>query len=276
MFTVVTDSSSYFDRRSVDPQLLRVVPLSYSIGDQAYFEGYSDENGRFVELLKLPTHRAAHTAQVPVGGFLSTFHELQRQHREVLCLTISSRLSGTYGSALIAAGQVDASAIAVVDSLSTAGGLRFLVEYACALSAQGVPLPEAVEQLEKKRESVGIVFSVESMEALRASGRISSVRQSVGTVLNIRPILLCSNGIIVSGGIARGRSEQVAKLLEAVPPEAERLSLHYVQNSPKVHALAQAAAARFGGLDIVRWPIGPVLAVHLGIEAFGLAWQTGK
>ena len=131
------------------------------------------------------------TAQASITVFAETFAELVKQGFEVVCLVISSRLSGTYSCASIAAGNVDPEKISVVDSRSTAGGLALLVKYAADLARKGFPRQEIVKKIKAMREQSGIVFSVANMDALRRSGRIGALRQSVGTILNIRPILLC-------------------------------------------------------------------------------------
>lgn len=271
MFTVVTDSTAYLTRKQAETLGVRVLPMSFSAGSMPLSEGYLDENGNFVRLLS-QNWRDTHTSQVTMTTFLSTFNELLRKGHKILCLTISSRLSGTYGNALIAARELRSEDIVVVDTLSTAGAMRFLVEKACELSRQGATLQEAADQLEGMRDGLGIALSVDDMEALRRSGRLGFVRQSVGTILNIRPILLLQNGTLISSGTARGTNGQIAELVRSVPADAKRIEVHYINRRPAVEAVENALRDRFK-LPIVSSGIGPVLTIHLGLSAIGVAWM---
>lgn len=272
MFTIVTDSSAYLTRAEAERLDVRVLPMFYSIGGVSFYEGHLDENGQYQKLLE-QTGKEQHTAQVSSGTFMSAFNELLRKGHNILCITISSRLSGAYSSALVAAREFDPDRILVLDSLSTAGGMRFLIEKAREISQSGASLQDAADSLERLRDAVGIAFSVDDMGALRRSGRLGFVRQSVGTMLNIRPILLCKNGTVISSGIARGRHGQMAELVRSIPQSAKRVIVHYVVNRTAAHGLYEAVKEKFD-CDVAVRGIGPVLAIHLGLSAIGVAWQS--
>ena len=188
MITLVTDSTAYLTKEEADRLKLRVVPMHYTIAGNSYTEGFADENQNFVDKIAANPDLCA-TAQASVADFVGMFQAIVHQGGEVLCVVISSRLSGAYSSACIAAKAVDAEKVRVVDSRTTAGGLALLLKKAAKLIRQGYPLEDIVAQVKKQREKTGIAFSVEDMESLRKSGRLSIVRQSVGAILNIRPIL---------------------------------------------------------------------------------------
>lgn len=270
MFAIVTDSSAYLTRGQAERLGVRVLPMLYSVNGRAFAEGYQDENGRYKELIA--QKRDLHTAQPPTASFLSAFNELLRRGHDVLCLTISSRLSGAYSSALMAAKELNGERILVVDSLSVAGGLRFLVEKAAELSRENKSLHEAADVLEGLREQMGIVFSVDDMEALRRSGRLGFVRQSVGTMLNLRPILSCKHGAVVSSGVARGTHAQHSALVESVPSDASKIVVHYIEKQPAALALLEALKKRGLCCPMEISEVGPVLAIHLGMHAIDISW----
>lgn len=270
MITVVTDSTVYMTGAEARQWQLNVVPMSYTVNGQLYIEDFADQNGCFDKLI-FDQRAQCGTAQVSVGAFMSTFSELLQKGAEILCITISSRLSGTYSSAMIAARETDPTKIAVVDSLSTAGGMKLIVERACMIAKEGTSLQNAAERVRQLRSKIGIVFSVEEMDSLRRSGRIGIVRQSAGTILNIRPILLCKNGTIISQGRARGFAEQMRELTGLVPKNAQRLIAHYIrQDALSKRFLAQATA--IFGRRVRPGMLGPVLGIHLGTGVIGLAW----
>lgn len=270
MFTVVTDSSVYMTRGEAERLGVRVLPLLYSVDGKSFSEGFLNENGRYQELIA--QGKSMHTAQVSPSTFLGAFNEILCKGNDVLCLTISSRLAGVYGSALMAAKELDAKRVMVVDSLFTAGGLAFLVQRACELSRENASLNQAADVLKKLREQIGITLSVDNMEALRKSGRLGFVRQSVGTVLNLRPILFCKNGAIVSGEVVRGTHAQFAELVRSIPLEAQRIIVHYIANQSAAQTLCEMVRKKFA-CSVGIAEVGPVLAIHLGLGAIGVAWM---
>ena len=202
------------------------------------------------------------------------FEELIAKDIDVLCLVISSRLSGTYSSACIAAREVDPRRIAVVDSLSTAGGLYLLAQKARELSAKGLSLWTLAERIEGMREEAGIVFSVENMAALRRSGRVGIVPMSVGTVLNIRPILLCVRGTVVARGLVRGKSERLRALVNRAPENARKIIVNYLGDRSQIETLCEMLSMRFGHGKLQTNRLGPVLGIHLGPGTIGVSWIT--
>ena len=236
MIAIVTDSTAYFSKQETGQLNLTVVPITYTVAGQLYNETYSDCNGDFERLIRQNTGNLK-TSATGLAVYLSTFEELVEKGQEVLCITISSRLSGTYSSASLAAAQLGRGTIRVIDSLSTAGGLYLLVKKATELAAQGADFSELCEKILELRGKISTAFSVDDMEPLRRSGRLGLVRLSVGTILNIKPILVCVDGAVVSDGTARGRSELIKRLLEKVPPDAEEIVINYIGDNLLASAL---------------------------------------
>lgn len=270
MFAIVTDSGVYFTRQQAERLGIHVLPMLYSVNGRSFTEGYTDENGRYKE--RIAQQKDLHTAQVPSASFLNTFRELLQGGSEVLCVTMSSRLSGTYSSAVMAAKELNTDRILVVDSQAVSGSLQFMMEKAAELSRQNYSLQEAAEALKKMRDQVGTVFSVDDMEALRRSGRLGFVRQSVGTMLNLRPILFLRDGTVVSSGVVRGAHAQRAALLNSVPDCAIRIKVLYIEKQAEAQVLQEALQGRTDR-EIEIGEVGPVLAIHLGLHAIGIAWM---
>lgn len=274
MITIVTDSSAYFTRRAAEKLGVRVLPMSYTVAGQIFNEGFADENGNYRRYISANSDYCK-TSQVNVGSFISTFQEITRKGDQVLCITISSRLSGTYRNAVHAAKEFEEGKICVVDSLSAAGGIQLLAEKARQLEKQGLSLAQIAERVEELRESIGIAFSVDSIKPLRKSGRISRVRQSVTTILNVRPILLCVNGTIISDGTARGKYAQINELLNRVPNTAEKTIIHFIDQSQTVRRFYSAACEHFKTAPAL-CELGPVLGIHIGTNVVGVAWIDQK
>lgn len=273
MIALVTDSTAYFTKRESEEWGVRVVPMSYTVGGRIFHETYWDKNGDYETLLRDYISQAR-TSQSSVSAFMSAFDELIRQGYDVLCITISSRLSGTYSSATVAARELGKGRVEVLDSRLTAGGMHMLVKQARRLIDAGKSLPEIMDELIRVRDRISIAFSVSDLTQLRKSGRLGVIRQSVSTILNNKPLFLCVEGTVVSDGMARGHSDQMQRLLKRVPPGTPEIVVHYTrQEERSARALLESLAQSHPDADIMCRALGPVLTIHLGLSVLGIAFR---
>lgn len=271
MITLIVDSTACMTRKEANDLNVKIAPVAYYVQGQVYHEIYSDCNGDYIRLLNCNSGKCK-TSQTNVATFLSAFEEEIRKGNQVLCLTLSSRLSGTYSSASIAARELSNPNIVVVDSLLTAGGLFLLVKETAKLINQGLSLNEIVTKLEGIRNNITIAFSVDDIMPLRRSGRLGIVRQSVGTILNIKPLLLCVEGSVISDGSARGRNEQIKKLTEKIPASADTVIIHYISDFVTAKKVETEIKKTHFGVNTSLRILGPVLGVHLGTSLIGVVW----
>jgi DegV family protein with EDD domain len=272
MITLIVDSTAYITKKEASDLNIRIAPVTYYVKGQIYHEIYSDCNGDFINLLNA-NRNYCKTSQTNVATFLSAFEEEIRKGNQVLCLTLSSRLSGTYSSASIAARELKNPNIIVVDSLLTAGGLFLLAKEAVKMINSGLALQEMVPRLENARNEIKISFTVDDIMPLRRSGRLGLVRQSVGTILNIKPILKLVEGSIIYDGTARGKSEQIKILSEKIPPTAETAIVHYISDYNTAQKLAEHIKTNMPFVNVSLRLLGPVLGVHLGVGVVGVVWK---
>ena len=185
-------------------QRLTVVPLTVCFGQQEYIDGVTITHKEFYEKLVesdvLPT-----TSQATPAAFAQVFAQTERAGDSAVVLTISSKLSGTYQSAMIAAGDYDN--IYVVDSGSVAIGMGILAELALQLADGGMCAREIARQLEEEKKKVRIVAMVDTLEYLKRGGRISKTVAFAGELLNIKPVLSVVDGEITMLGKARGSKQ---------------------------------------------------------------------
>ena len=272
MITIVTDSTSYLTREEALQLGVKVVPISYSAAGMTFSENYIGGNGNFEALIKRWGDNCR-TSQANMAAFLSTFDQILRKGRSILCITMSSRLSGTYSSASVAAREAHSDKIVVVDSLTTAGGLAMLLRAARARLDAGATLTEVAQHIEGLREKVCIKFSVDDMRPLRRSGRLGIVRLSVGTVLNIKPILKCEDGSVVSDGVARGEAERLSKLIAKIPEGCPEIVVHYISDLKSAVKLAKLLESRSIKPRVTLRKLGPVLGIHLGLGVIGVVYS---
>ena len=181
---------------------VKTVALSVLFGEQEYKDGVTIDPVKFYEMManseNLPT-----TSQPTPAAFEDAYRELVEAGHEVVCITISSRLSGTYQSATIAADEFS-DKVFVVDSRSAALGAGLLVEWALKLVEEGKNGREILEALMEKRKEIRLYAMVDTLENLKKGGRLSSTVAFVGGVLNMKPIIGLEEGEIKVVGKARG------------------------------------------------------------------------
>ena len=212
MIAIVTDSTAYLTHEEAVELGVVIVPMSYSLEEESSLNEGCIENDEHAERQVAEGIDHVHTSQATLAGFFNAFQRLRRAGYEVLCITISSRLSGTYANAVLAAKELGGGHIEVVDSLTTCSGLYLLIREARKRIREGAKLSAVAKELKEKRNRVRMRFSVDDMAPLRRSGRLGNVRMSISTVLNIKPILELKDGAIVSVSLARGRVEQTRRL----------------------------------------------------------------
>ena len=270
MTVLAVDSTAYLTQEDAAALGVTLIPMNYTIDGHAYLEQWAGCNGAFEAMLA--RYPNCGTSQASVASYAAVFQQLAEQGCDVLCLVISSRLSAPYSSAGTAARAVDPNRVRVVDSRSTAGGMNLMAQRAAAWIQEGVPLGELERRLLALRERVGIAFSVKNMDALRRSGRVGMVRQSVGTILNLRPILLCTDGAVISDGVARGQQEQVRALAARVPEDAGQVMIQHISDSSLVEPLRATLEEKLPQARISTGTAGPVLAINIGLGAIGVSW----
>ncbi|MEG0935177.1 MAG: DegV family protein [Clostridia bacterium] len=270
MIAIVTDSTAYLTREEALQLGAIIVPMTYSLNGTYWMnEGYigaDDEAER-----RVSEHMdAVHTSQSTLGAFLNTFSRLARAGYEILCVTMSSRLSGTNANAVLAAREFADHPIAVVDSLTTCGGLYLLIQRAREMIDEGSTLADVAQALQEMRSRVRTVFSVDDMAPLRRSGRLGNVKSSISTILNIKPLLCVNEGAIVSSGIARGRIDQMRKLKQSADGAKGVVLIERFLAGEAAEGIAAQFEAEGRATQSRR--VGPVLGAHLGSGCIGLAW----
>ena len=273
MIVILTDSTAYLTKQEAKDLKVVYMPMNYIVNDAAYSEQHVDAYRNINK--ESFAHAELKTAQPGMSVIMHRMARLRAANCEVLCLTISSRLSGTYSNAVVCAKKLGNKGIRVVDTLHSAGGIILLIREARRLIDSGKTLDETADAILAMREHVHNRFSVRDLTPLRRSGRLGFVRQSVGTILNQRPILECSEGSVICCDMARGANEQLKKLLECVPVTAKEVAVQCVADNKTAKRLAEILQVRCERPVAIR-QVGPVLAIHLGFDVIGVVWIDKK
>lgn len=208
---IIVDSST--DVSEKYREKIQFVPLTVRFGDREYLDGVELSKHQFYEMLVesdvLPT-----TSQATPAAFAEYLESVASAGDSAVVITLSSKLSGTYQSAVLAA--EDYPNIYVVDSQSVAIGTGVLAQYAVELAQQGMGAEEIAQVLTQQREKVCVVALLDTLEYLKKGGRISKTVAFAGGMLNIKPVVTIQDGAIALIGKARGSRNGNNLLVEKI------------------------------------------------------------
>lgn len=200
---IITDSASDIIDRSRED--VTVLPMTITFGDTEYQDSVNLTHQEFYERLiengELPT-----TSQIPPYDFETAIKSAIKKGNAVLIITMSSKLSGTWQSACIAASAFEQD-VYVVDSENVTVGERALVEYALRLKDQGMDAPAIVEKLEQEKKNIRLIALLDTLEYLKKGGRVSKAVAFAGGILSIKPVVAVADGEVIILGKARGSKQ---------------------------------------------------------------------
>jgi DegV family protein with EDD domain len=280
---IVTDTTSNLPPEVTRNLPIYTLPLQVIWGENTYRDGIDITADQFYERLKieklLPT-----TSQPSPAVFRDLYIKLLEEGYDILTITISSKLSGTYDSAFQARNMLPGPRIELVDSLSTSLAMGFHVLTAARAAAQGATLSEVKAIAEQARDHSGVLFVVKTLDNLHRGGRIGGAAAFVGTMLNLKPILEVRDGRIEAVEKVRTSAKAIDRLLDIFEARAKadhcpiRISTLYTDNPHEAEVLLNRAKERFALTDISDAFVGrvsPVLGVHTGPGALGIAYLSG-
>ena len=192
---------------------LHIVPLIIHFGEEELIDGVTINKEQFYRRL-VESEQLPFTSQASPVAFQKVYEEVTQAGDSAVVITLASKLSGTYQSACIAAGDFDN--IYVVDSQTAAIGAGVLTEYALARAEAGIGARELASELEQKREDVCLVALLDTLENLKRGGRISKTAALAGGLLNIKPMITVRDGEVVLIGKARGSKQGNSLLVEKI------------------------------------------------------------
>jgi DegV family protein with EDD domain len=274
---VVTDSTSDIDPQRAAALGITIVPLFVVFGDRSYRD-YLDLSRREF-FAKLSSEKVLPTTSQPTPQmFEEAFRPLVEAGHDVLCLTISSYLSGTINAAKAAAAQFPDGKVVVYDSESAAGGLGIMAMHAQELVAKGISWEDLLAALDRERAVQRLYACISDLSHLQRTGRIGKAQQVLGTLMKIVPVIALRDGQVSAEAqvrtFSRAQSTMVDLALAAVTDVSKaRFLIMHTDAPPLAEGVMEQLRARLDGvqprlLDILE--AGPVIATHAGPGAVGI------
>lgn len=227
MIKILVDSGCDIQQQQADALGITLVPFTVRFGDEEFLDGVTLSHEQFFEKL-IENSDLPQTSQINQFTFGEQFKALTADGSQVIAITISSKLSGTYASAVKAAKNYGGN-VFVVDSLNACIGERILLNYAVRLVGEGrLTAAQIAAELDEKKKKIRLLALLDTLKYLRKGGRISSIAAVAGEMLSIKPVISVENGEVKLVGKAIGSKKGNNLLNQLIQKEGVDFSMPYV------------------------------------------------
>ncbi len=280
MIQIVTDSSAHLPPDQRQKHNIVTVPLKAIFGMDVYRDEIDLSNAEFYRMLGTRKEHPT-TSQPSAGEFIEVYRPLLEAGKEIVSLHLPSKLSGTFASACAAKTELEhqfkrALPLTIVDTPWISMALGMLVIAAAQAAETGKSRDEIVAAVNALIPKLNLIFVLDTLEYLRRGGRIGGAKALLGTLLNVKPLLQLENGQVEPLEQPRSRAKAIKRLLEIVEERADHRPLHvgvlHAEAPDEATELKEEILKRFQVRDFVMTEIGPVIGVHTGPDAIGIAF----
>jgi len=279
--TVVTDSLACLTRELVEKYGIKIVPLNIHFNGKIYKDWVDITPKQAYELFLKAPESWGSSAPSP-GDYLKVFREAGKRIKNILCITVSSRLSATNDVATLARKQAKVelprTSIEVFDS-QMATAAEGMVALAAARAAKaGKSLAEVAKAAEKIRDKVTLVAFLDTIKHVYRSGRIPKVASQVGSLLNIRPLLTISSGVVRFTGATRSRERGIERMLKVMSDRVGQKPVHvavmHAYALEEAQRLKERVASAFNCAELWLTEFSPLMGYATGTGTLGLAFYA--
>lgn len=273
MIKIVTDSTCDLPPEWIDRYRITIVPVNILFGLQSFQEGIDLEPLTFYQRIQasgqLPT-----TAQPSIGQFREVYGRLTADRSRVLSIHLSSQLSGTWQSARLAALEFNGRVLSF-DSRSGSVGLGLMVREAAELVEAGWPLERLIPHLEQRRRQLKVFILLKDLRYARMSGRVGRMRETLASILQVKPIVAVVAGSLSLVEQVRGQKQGVARMIALAKEALGNTPVHFavahaLESDLAAYVLAEAQAS-LNCRDTFVTELATSIAVHFGPGTVGFA-----
>ena len=253
------------------------IPLTVRFGEKEFADAVDLSHKKFYKMLTSGKEEHPTTSQVTPAAWEEAMEEVVNNGDTAVVITISSKLSGTYQSACIAAEEFEGK-VFVVDSMTATIGERLLLQYGIRLANEGLDAASIAQRLDEIKDKVRIYARLDTLEYLKKGGRISAATAVVGTMLNIKPIISVQNGLVENVGKARGPKAADKQLRELVAKSGgidfskPMCAAYSGLDDDNLKTFLAESTEMLCGTEAPIATVGCVIGAHVGPGAVALAY----
>jgi len=278
---IVSDSIACLTRELVEQYGIGIMPVNFYSGGKVYKDWVDITTTEAYELF-LKDPESFKTSAVSPGDCLEAYRQASKQAKDILCVTVSAKLSTIYNVAQLAKEQVKTelphTSIEVLDSQTATAGEGFIALAAGRAAAEGKNLAEVVKAAEEVRDGVNVVILLDTIRYVYRSGRIPKVAAQIGSMLNIRPILTISSGVVHFAGAVRNREHGIDQLLKKMRDKVGRNRVHiavmHAYALDEAERLKERVSSEFNCAELWLTEFSPVMGYACGTGTLALAFYS--
>ena len=278
MIRILLDSSADYTAEELKKLDMELVPIAITMGEKSFRDGIDITKDEFYEMLT-SSDDFPKTSQPSPQDFLDIFEDAKEKGDSIIYLSLSSGLSGTFQSAVLAKNMAEYDKIYLVDTLSATRAIRIMAEYACKLREEGNDAATIAKELDNFKSRVVIYAAIDTLEYLYKGGRLNKATAAVGELANLKPIIHVSHdeGKITIPGKCLGRNKALATLTKMITAKEIDTSFPiytlYAIGEENTKKLEEKLAT--AGVNVTkRLQIGPTIGCHIGPGAYGAIFVT--
>ena len=276
---IVTDSIANLTPKMVEQYRIEIVPIMLLIQGKIYRDGVDISPAEAYKLFLQDPERF-NTSPASPGHYLEAYREASKRAKSIFCTTLSSKLSTGYQMACVAKEQARTELpeirVEVMDSKNVIAAEGFVALAAARAAEEGKNLAEVVKSAEEVRDKVTFLALLDTIRHVYRTGRIPKVASQIGSMLNVRPILTSSSGLIRFKGVVKSREQGVSRLIGILKEKVGKSPVHVAV----MHAFAPEEAERlkervfseFVCSELFITEFSPVMGYATGTGTLGLAF----
>jgi len=276
---IVTDSMSCLTKELVQRYNIGIVPIRLLFQGKVYRDSVDITPSEAYEFF-LQDPDSFNTSPSSPGHYLEVYREVGNRMKNILCVTLSSKISTGYDMACVAKEQAKTelpqTAIVVLDSLTVTAAEGFVALAGARVAAEGKDLNEVAQVAEEVRDKVNFVALLDTVRHVYRTGRIPKVAASIGSILKIRPILTSSGGLIRFKGIVRKREQGINRILQIMKEKVGQSPVHvavmHAYAPEKAEKLKEQISSEFNCIELWVTEFSPVMGYATGTGTVGLAF----
>lgn len=275
MIRILVDSSSDYTMEEINRNGFHFVPLMVSLGGKYYKDGIELKPDKFYELL-INTGDFPKTSQPSPQDFADIFEDVKAKGDEIICILLSSALSGTCQSAHLAKDMVDYDGIYIIDSLAATVMIKFMGDYAAKLVQDGENAPAIVAKLEAMKGKIKVAAGLDTLEYLCKGGRLSRASATIGELANLKPIITVTpEGKVSVIGKCLGKNKALNFILKFLADNERDVNFPlytlYSYGTENTEKLEERLVAEGYSYDD-RVQLGSTIGAHIGPGAFAILY----
>jgi DegV family protein with EDD domain len=278
---IITDSVGCLPKEQAEKYGIYVVPVKILFEKKVYSNGVDLNTTEAYQLLEKAPDSFS-TAPSSPNDYINLFHEIINKGQDILCITVSSKLSTVFNVACLAKDNLKRenpnATIAIMDSMTATASQGLIALAAAKTAAEGNELDDVIRTANKAREHTHMFIALDTIRHAYRTGRIPKIATQVGTALGVKPLLTISDGVVHLVSVSRTRKRNVEKLIENMKRKAGDRPVHAAVMHTAVpeegEKLRQHVSNEFNCKELFLTEVSPIIGYSIGTGVLGVAFYS--